>query len=176
MDMLQSEDLWLIGINALVVLVVVFNTYLELGALLGFVVRTSGREGFLVTRVYRSSVRLHYVLFLLTGALLMTGFFLTSIEPSLLVAVSVLCVGFFVNAMVYQTCFVNNTGLGGVSSRYEMEIQWNEIASYEWSHNRLTLRLKGRRSPHRFRFYDTSVMLAVNDRLKALDMTPTIVP
>lgn len=158
----------LLGINVVVVMVVVFHLYQELSSFVNFLSKTSGHDGFRVTRITRTSSRATFVFFLLTAGLILVLQMNDEVHPFLLVSLGALLVGFLVSGILYQICFINDAGFGSVSPRFEMEIQWNEIDEYAWKDNWLILRLKGKRfARRRIRFHDSEAILAVNDRLKA---------
>lgn len=167
MPLPDNHDLLLTGINVLVVLVVVFHLQQEISALLVFLTKTAGDSRYRLARVHRGSSRVAFGLAVVTAALAWAMEAAFHIQPQLLVAFGALLVGFFVSGLLYQICFVNETGLGAVSSKFEMEIQWNEVMSYEWKDHTLLLRLKSGMFPRRkIRFRDSEIIPAVNERLK----------
>lgn len=140
--------------------------YYEIETIIRFMSKTTGRSGFLVTRIYRPAVRWYYGFFLITLFASLICYFFYSESHWVFVGFAALLIAFSLYGLLFQVCFVNPVGLGQVSRKLEMEFQWDEIMSYRWDDNVLHLIMK--QKPYmkpRFRFYDTDVMIAVNEHL-----------
>ncbi|NUM80899.1 hypothetical protein HUU42_08845 [bacterium] len=176
MNIFENLDLNLLLFNIIVVAAVVYSIVIELSAILNYLARTSGKDGFFVTRIHRPSVRIYFILFLITTLIALFLQFFAEDAYSTLAALVALIVGFVFYSYIYQVCFINNVGIGGVSPRQEMEIQWNEIDAYEWKENVLHLTLKKKILSRRtFKFYDSHAMVEVNERLRRLTPVADIV-
>ncbi len=159
----------IIGLNVAVCLAVLYTMYWELTAVFTFAASTSDKDHFLMTRIQRTSVKFYFVFIGVTAAVILFVVFTDAVEKMILISLVALLFGFLVNAFVYQICFVNDAGLGSVSLKFEMEIPWNEIQSYDWQENVLRITLKRKFLKHRqLKFNDSSATIAVNDRLRKL--------
>ncbi len=146
--------------------IVLFLLYHELYKLITYSVRTSGRSGFMMTRVNRFSVRLYFWLFVVAAALAVIVYLYIDEKTFLLIGLSGLMIGFFLHSLLFQVCFINEIGFGQVTGKNEMEFQWNEIQSYRWDRNVLYITLrKGLLTRYRLRFYDSEAMVYANELL-----------
>jgi len=175
LEYLELVDWNAIGLNAAVLIIVLFAVYLEWTHVHAYLAKTSSKDNFFVTRVHRRSVTFFWGLFYVT-LLLITGVILFSEDvTTVIVALMALLMGFFYSAMTERLCFVNAVGIGGLSGRSEMEIQWNEIDSYEWKNNVLRLTLKKKIFMHkRLKFLDSQMVVIVNERLKQYTHTDSV--
>ncbi|MCB0833984.1 MAG: hypothetical protein KDC45_11015 [Bacteroidetes bacterium] len=149
----------------LVVGAVLYQIHKDLSVLLAFF-SVNGRKGITVTFVSRKIAQLHYVLFMVTagvGAALMD---VLGGSPIFLIALSVIMVGFMIEALLYRVCIVTEEGLGLVTGTDSVEIEWGDITGFTWKDNRLKLELK--HGTKTIRFYDTTVIVEINERLRGL--------
>jgi hypothetical protein len=159
-------DFTMMMLNAAVCLSVLYNIYLELTAVFTFAARTSDKSDFLVAQIQRPSALVYYAFLLMTAVIICVMIIVGNTEKIFFMSLVALLIGFLVNALVYQVCFVNDGGLGSVSPKLEMEIPWNAIQSYQWKENTLRLTLRRRFFRHiKLKFYDSAAIVAVNDRL-----------
>ncbi len=166
MTEMMEPELLIIFFVFLILMSVSTGLYYEIDAMIRFMTKTSGRSGFLVTRVQRPVVRWYYTCFIVTMVSAMVFYLFDSENAWVFVGFTALLVGFSLYSLLYQVCFVNSVGIGQVSRRMEMEFQWDEIESYRWEKNVLHLTMKNIRffRPE-IRFYDTDMVIAVNEHL-----------
>lgn len=162
--------------NLAVLLYVLYDIYQELSAIFIYVANASRRDSFFITFVNRLSSRVYFVLLAISAGLIFVVNDSESLAAVMLIAPVALLIGFFVNALINKMCFINDEGLGSVSSNYEMEIPWNEIQGYRWKENVLYLNLKRKRfARKKIKFSDSAAIIAINDRLRNVTLPDTAV-
>lgn len=167
MDFLSDSDFIWTGFNMAILLYVVYDVYQELGAIFIYIARSAKHEGFILTFVNRLSSRVHFVFLLASMVLIFAVRSSETLNPIMLVAPVAMLIGFFIHVLTGKLCFISETGLGSVTSDFELEIPWQDIRTYAWKNNVLSLTLNRRWGARkRIRFSDSSAIVAVNERLK----------
>ncbi len=150
----------------LIVMSVATGLYYEIDTVIRFVTATNSKSGFLVSRVRRPAVKWYYIFLILSLVAGLLCYFFYTENDWIFAGFVALIIGFSLYGLLYQLCFINPVGLGQVSRKMEMEIQWDEIESYQWEKNVLHLRLKNRNMLRpRFHFFDSGAIVAVNEYL-----------
>lgn len=147
----------------LIVTLVTATLYFDTDAFIRYISHTSGRQEFRTTRIQRTASTVYSFLFILSLIVAMVFYLMSPDNLWIFTGLTALIIGFGVQSLLYQICFINPYGLGVINRKMEIEIPWDFISDYRWEKNTLHLVLRKRRVLQPvFHFSDPSAILIVN--------------